>query len=96
MPDIRIPVLRDFEKAIKIYYSLYELGTNDIRSLFGDSIGAERARGLKRYAKEYAKKKGVAEINASTVDTTAAFEAWGLDIKSIESRYQRLQKLGIS
>ena len=45
MPDIRIPVLRDFEKAIKIYYSLYELGTNDIRSLFGDSIGAERARG---------------------------------------------------
>lgn len=96
MSNIRIPVLRDFEKAIKIYYSLYELGTGDIRSLFGDSIGAERARRLKRYAKEYAKEKGITEINATTVDTAAAFEAWGLNIKNIEARYQKLQKLGIS
>ena len=93
MNGIRIPVIKNFEQAIKIYYSLYELGTGDIKLLFG--VGAERARRLKKHAKAYATENGVTEINASTVDTEAAFKSWGLDIKSIEARHQRLKKLGL-
>ena len=92
MAGIRIPVIRDLENAIRMYYSLYELRTTDIKALFG-GISSGRAKDLKEYAKRYVKENGLPELNASTVDTEAAFKAWGLDISNLEMRHRKLMKL---
>lgn len=94
MNSARTPAIQNFEKALFIYYSKYELRTKDILELFGN-IGSATATRLKRQAKEYAKANGVQEINAASVDTKAAFRAWGIDIKDIESRYHKLKNLGL-
>ena len=89
---MRIPVIQDLENAIRMYYGLYELRTTDIKNLFG-KIGLARAKELKDLAKQYVKENNLPELNASTVDTEAAFLAWGLDIRKLEMRYKKLRKL---
>lgn len=92
MGNVRIPVIKDLEVAIRMYYSLYELRTSDIKAIFG-GIGMKRAKDLKDAAKLYVKENNLPELNAMTVDTEAAFRAWGLDIKNLEMRYNKLRKM---
>lgn len=92
MGNVRIPVIKDLGEAIRMYYSLYELRTSDIKALFG-GIGSKRAKDLKDVAKQYVRENNLPELNAMTVDTEAAFRAWGLDIKNLEMRYNKLRRL---
>lgn len=85
--------IKDIENAIRIYYSRIELFNPDIKELFGCSDS--KACSLKKAAKEYAAQIGAPSINASGVYTKTAYEAWGLDIDDLETRYKKLQKLNL-
>ncbi len=85
--------IKDIGNAILIYYSRIELFNPDIKELFGCSNS--KACDLKKKAKAYAVENGYPAINASGVYTKAAYEAWGLDINDLETRFRKLQKLNL-
>ena len=81
------------ENAILLYYSKIELSNQDIKELFGCSDS--KACDLKKKAKAYAVANNFPALNAGGVYTKAAYEAWGLDINDLETRYKKLQKLNL-
>lgn len=92
--EVRIPQLTDIGKAIELYYARIELSNQDIKDLFGITSSTRIVR-LKNLAKERMIKENVPYWNALHVNTKTAYQAWGLDIKDLESRYAKLQKLGL-
>jgi hypothetical protein len=82
----------DIEKAVYIYYARLDLGTEDIKGLFGD-ISATKVTQLKQIARDYGKKAGASFWSSYRVPTAEAFEAWGLDIKDLEIRNEKLKGL---
>lgn len=66
---------------------------SEIKRLFG-SISGNKIIGLKNIARELMATENCKTWNASRVNTAAAYRAWGLDIKDLEKRHDRLQKLG--
>lgn len=87
----RIPQIPNIKKAIYIYYAKIELATRDIKELFGCcSTSASR---LKKIAMGYINEHGVVIWDAGRVNTKAAYEAWGLDIKDLEDRQKKLEKM---
>lgn len=87
----RIPQISSIKQAIIIYYSKIELATRDIKELFG-CCNASASR-LKKIAMEYITEHGVVIWDAGRVNTKAAYEAWGLDIKDLEERQKKLERM---
>lgn len=83
---------RSIPVAVRIYWNDLELGTNDIRNLFGCS--ARVARGYKEAARELQEERGVKSWHPDRVETRTAYEAWGLDINDLERRLGRMKKFG--
>lgn len=90
--NVRIPPITSLRKAIELYYSRTELGNSDIEELFGKHSSSTIAR-LKSKARQKMIEQGTPVWNANRVNTTVAFEAWGLDVKDLEHRYKKLQEL---
>lgn len=90
--NVRIPPITSLKTAIELYYSRTELGNSDIEELFGKHSTATVSR-LKRKARQKMVELNVPTWNGNRVNTTAAFEAWGLDVKDLERRYKKLQEL---
>jgi len=93
--NVRIPQLPDLGKAIELYYARTELSTEDIKCLFGINSSARVAR-MKKLARELMVEQDIPYWNAYNVNTKAAYQAWGLNIKDLEQRYAKLKKLGLS
>lgn len=89
----RIPQIPDIRKAVLIYYAKNELRTKDIKELFA-CCGTVATR-LKGIALEYIIENDVVRWNADQVNTKAAYESWGLDIKDLERRQKKLEELGV-
>ena len=83
----------DIEKALKIYYSLPEIGTKEIKDLFG--VGSTCATSMKKKVREEMAKRGVRNYYPNTIKTNIAFEVWGLDIDDLERRLKALRRLKI-
>lgn len=81
------------ETAVRIYAEYSELGTEQIRELFGNNICDASILKLKQRAIEQMKKDGTATFGKYSVDTDSAYKAWNLDIKVLEARYKRLVRL---
>ena len=90
---VTVPQVKDFGFAIQLYYRWTEIGNEAIRQLFG--VGSNTALKLKKAAQEKMTKENIPVWDAKKVNTEVAFQAWGLDIKDIERRYEKLQKLGV-
>lgn len=90
---VRIPQIADLATAIRLYYSRLELMNPDIKLLF-PGISASTVAKLKKKAHEVMDEQKIPSYNALAVNTKAAYEAWGLPIKDLEERYQRLVKMG--
>lgn len=84
--------LRDVETAVKLYYAMLELENKDIRELFTVASQSTTLR-LKKRARALMSEKGVEPFSPTAVNTTCAYEAWGLDIKDLERRLKRLTVL---
>lgn len=89
----RIPQIPCIKKAIYIYYAKIELATRDIRNLF--SCCSTTATRLKNIAMEHITEQKIPIWDAGRVNTKAAYEAWGLDIKDLEERQKKLEKIEV-
>ena len=90
---MRIPQLPSIENAIQIYYEKTMLFTRDIKAIF--KCSPVTAGNLKRFAEEKIAEKNIPVWNAGAVDTEEAFKAWGLDIKDLERRLEKLRRLSL-
>ena len=92
---VRIPQIAGIETAIRIYYENVEIKNADIRELFGANIGGAKLVKLKKLAKEVMTERNIPSLDATAVNTAAAYEAWGLDIADLEKRWKKLRAMGL-
>lgn len=78
--------------ALRLYYSKPEIGNADIKAMYG-RIGSGTICKMKQLARENMAVNDIKTLNPYTVDTVAAFAAWGLDISKLEKNYKKLQEL---
>ena len=90
---VTVPQVKDLGGAIQIYYRWTEIGNAEIRQLFG--VGSNTALKLKNAAREKMAKDNIPIWDANKVNTEVAYQVWGLDIVSMERRYEKLKKLGV-
>lgn len=86
--------LADPETVLRIYYANAELGSPEIRELFGDISPATIVK-LKRKARTLMRERGVGHFNYYSVNTEVAFEAWGINVEKVERMYKRAKALGL-
>lgn len=91
---MRIPQLPSIEKAIQIYYEKTMLFPKDIRAIF--ECGPTSAAKLRDIAAQRMEEDRVPVWNARAVDTESAYKAWGLDIRNLERRAEKLRRLLLS
>lgn len=89
-----VPKITDLATAIKVYYENIELGSPEIRELFGD-ISNGRIAKLKNVVLKTMSERGVVHFGYRTINTQVAYEVWGLKIEDLERRFKALQKLNI-
>ena len=83
----------DIKKAVQIYYTKPEIGTNEIKELF--SVKGTKALQMKNEVRKVMAEKGVKVWLPHSVNTEVAFEVWGLNITDLEARLKKLQRLGM-
>ena len=83
----------NIEFAVTLYYERIWLENSDIKQLFNISSSSTVAK-YKQEAIKYFENKDVSPIHRNNkLDTWLAYEAWGLNIKNLESRLHKLQKI---
>ena len=85
--------IQDIPTAVEIYHLHPELGTSEIKKLFGCSSSS--ATRLKAEVRKQQKEKGILSHSDTLVNTKLAFEVWGFNISELEKhllRYQKIQK----
>ncbi len=92
--SMNIPRIASVETAVRLYYTRITLCNDDIAELF-PGVGNATVQRLKIRAREYAAERGKTQPNNRYVLTDSAYEAWGLDIKDLERRYNKATTLGI-
>ena len=89
---MKFAMIRDIGLALEIYYSMPVIGNQEIGKLLGTNTHKVISR-YKKKAQEQMEKDNVPYWDARTVDTESAFKAWGLDAKTLETKYKKLQAL---
>lgn len=84
-------MIKDVGTAVRIFYSCPELGTKDIMELF--SCSAATANKLKAPVRQLQLERGILTFSCHTVNTQCAYDAWHIDIKEMERRAAKLNKL---
>ena len=90
--SVRTPSIKDIETALRIYYENSEIGNHQIKELFGSRSSATIAR-LKRIAKNEMSKRDIYSYGLNKVNTTVAYEVWGIDVDDLEKRAIKLSEL---
>lgn len=93
MDGITIPRVASIRCAVEIYYTYNDLSTKEVMQLFGCS--STKARQLKKPVQALMRERGILQKTECCIDTETAFEAWGIDIASLERKMTRAEKLGI-
>lgn len=88
---MNIPQIAGVEVAIKLYYAKIALANEDIKELF-PGISNATVQGLKQLARAKANELGKMQYSNRTVRTEEAYQAWGLDINSLERRLVKIKK----
>lgn len=91
---VNVPQVADLEVAVELYYSKNELSPADICRLFGCCHST--ARLLRRRGREQMEIDHVPTWNPKYVNTEAAYQSWGLDIKKLEAGLSRLRRLKLA
>lgn len=89
---IRCPNIKNLDAAVRLYYEKFELGSKDIRLIFGTRSTATEAR-LKKVVREEMIKVGRKPWDEHCVPTDVAYKVWGLDIADLEKRRRKLMGL---
>jgi len=89
---MNIPQITSIDNALKIYYSHSELGNKEISSLFGRLSSATTAK-LKKLVKDEMNIRDILSYGLNKINTTVAFDVWGIDINDLEKRRKKLKTL---
>ena len=89
---MNIPDISGIENALRIYYKHSELGNKQITELFGKRSSATISR-LKRVVKNEMAKRNVLSYGMNKVNTSVAYEVWGIDVADLERRMKKLKNL---
>lgn len=84
---VNVPRIADPALAVRLWYEQPEIGTTEIRAIFGCSTGT--AQKLKRRAREQMELDGVMSFNSRAVNTVSAYKSWGIDIRRLENGLNR-------
>ncbi len=93
MDNITVPRVSSIRTAVEIYYTYNDLSTKDVMRLFDCS--STKARQLKKPVQALMRERKIMQKTECCIDTETAFEAWGIDIASLERKLARAEKLGI-
>lgn len=93
MEHVTVPRVSSIRTAVEIYYTYNDLSTRDVMRLFDCST--TKARQLKKPVQALMHERGILQKTECCIDTETAFEAWGIDIVSLERKMARAEKLGI-
>lgn len=94
MDGITVPRVAGIRTAVEIYYQYNDLRTQDVQRLFGCS--STKARQLKKPVLAVMRERNIMMRTENCVDTETAYEVWGIDIKSLERKMERAEKLGLN
>ena len=83
------------DTALVIYYTYPEIGNAEIKALFGP-ISSRTIMRYKEIVREEQMKRGVKTAQKFTINTDVAYELWGIDVKDLERRRNKLKQLGLS
>ena len=92
---MNIPQITSIDNALKVYYSHPELGNKEIALLFGRLSSATIAK-LKKLAREEMIKRDKLSYGMYKVNTSVAFDAWGIDVMDLESRWKKISDLKLA
>ncbi len=80
--------------ALELYYERLTLSNKDIKNIFGVTSDSTASK-IKNEVICYFAESDINPISAlnGRIKTEYAFEAWGIDIKNLEMRFRKLQKI---
>ncbi len=81
----------DIETALRLYYSSPELGTSDIKELFG--VGETVAQRMKNEVKRVMADQNIKAFLPHSINTRVAYEVWRIDVDDYERRLKKLREL---
>ena len=84
-------LVKDLRTCLKIYYTCPELGSEEIKELFG--VSDTSACIMKKSVRRQQIVENVMVLDKHCVNTELAFKVWGIDIEDIERRVKKLEKL---
>lgn len=84
----------NIEAAYRLFYEKYSFSNSDIKQIFGITSSSTVAK-IKREVIDFFAGTDINPIHSLSgrLDVVRAFEAWGIDIKDLEVRYKKLQKI---
>ncbi|MDR2571238.1 MAG: hypothetical protein LBD23_13260 [Oscillospiraceae bacterium] len=91
---MNIPQITSIDNTLKIYYENAEIGNKEIRYLFGNRSSATISR-LKKQVKNEMVKRDIPIFGANKVNTSIAFDTWGIDIQDLEKRMKKIKELNL-
>ena len=94
MKEMKFKRIKDIPTAIRIYYMYPEIGTAEMKQLFGEDTSSATISRYKNVVREKQSERGKKTASANTVITEIAYEVWGIDIRDLERRMKKLQQLG--
>lgn len=93
---MKVKRIRDIETALRIFYTYPEIGNVEIRELFEPPTSSTTITRYKDAVKIEQAEQGVKTSQQFTVNTELAYKVWGIDVKDLEKRRDKLKKLGLS
>jgi len=89
-----IPTITSIENALKIYYENAEIGNKEIKILFGSRSSATISK-LKNLVRSEMIKRSMPSFSAYKINSVIAYEVWGIDIKDLEKRRDKIKELSL-
>lgn len=86
--------ITSIDTALKIYYSKPEIGSKEMKELFGE-LGKCTLTQMRKPVLEVMAERGIKSFRQHTVNTDVAYEVWGIDVKDLERRRKKLKELGL-
>jgi hypothetical protein len=84
---VNVPKLANPSLAVKLWYEQVEIGSGDIREIFG--CCPTTARKLKLRAREQMEMDECMSFNSKNVNVICAYKSWGIDVKRLERGLDR-------
>lgn len=89
-----IPQITGIDEALRIFYTHSEIGNKEISLLFGKLSSATLAR-LKKAVKAEMASRDKFSYGMYKINTSVAYDVWGIDVSDLEKRRKKLKDLNL-